>query len=118
MECCSDSFCPVADRGRDGAALRHPLLRFFRRAVPHVVVDAAPAGPEKAGAGGATGENGRHLPSGPRTATGSLMKIYDSAALIAAHCGARIVPVHVAGTLYTRFRGGRGPVSEPPASRR
>jgi acyl-[acyl-carrier-protein]-phospholipid O-acyltransferase/long-chain-fatty-acid--[acyl-carrier-protein] ligase len=36
------------------------------------------------------------------TVTGSLMKVYDSAALIAARCNAQIVPVRMSGTLYSR----------------
>jgi acyl-[acyl-carrier-protein]-phospholipid O-acyltransferase/long-chain-fatty-acid--[acyl-carrier-protein] ligase len=48
------------------------------------------------------------FPQGRVTTNGGLMKIYDSAALIAAHSGARIVPVHVGGTLYTRFSAMRG----------
>ena len=47
------------------------------------------------------------FPQGPATATGSLTKIYDSAAVIAARCDARIVPVRITGTLYTRLRRGR-----------
>src|SRR6185295_11199438 len=59
-------------------------------------------------------ERGRPVavfPQGQATATGGLMKIYDSAALLADHCDARIVPVRLSGTLYSRFSavGGRFP---------
>ena len=33
------------------------------------------------------------FPQGPATPTGSLTKIYDSAAVVASRCNARIVPV-------------------------
>ncbi len=43
------------------------------------------------------------FPQGRVTSNGSVMKVYDSAAVIAAHCGTRIVPVRIHGTLYSCF---------------
>jgi len=39
------------------------------------------------------------------TTTGSTMKVYDAAALIAARAGADIVPLRIQGTLHTRWAG-------------
>lgn len=45
------------------------------------------------------------FPQGRVTTHGSVMKIYDSAGVIAARCGHEVVPVRVTGTLYTRYAG-------------
>lgn len=82
--------------------LRHPLVRLLMRAVPHVVIDD----PLSLKTLMRRLERGRPVavfPQGQATATGGLMKIYDSAALLADHCNARIVPVRINGTLYSRF---------------
>ena len=95
-----------------GAELRHPLLRILMRVVPHVVVDAAhPLSLKKLMRRLRQGKPVAVFPQGWPTATGSLTKIYDSAALLAVRCDAQIVPVRVTGTLYTRFSavGGRFP---------
>ena len=87
-----------------GEGLRNPLLRLLMRFVPHVVLD--PLHPLALKRLIRLVKRGRPVvvfPQGPATATGSLTKIYDSAAVIAARCNARIVPVRVTGTLYTRF---------------
>src|SRR5690606_12993099 len=42
-------------------------------------------------------------PQGQPTRTGALTRVYDAAALMAARCNARIVPVRISGTLYSRF---------------
>src|SRR5262245_7251706 len=95
-----------------GEELRHPLLRMLMRAVPHVVVDAAhPLSLKKLMRRLRLGKPVAVFPQGRPTVTGSLTKVYDSAALLASRCDAQIVPVRVTGTLYTRFSavGGRFP---------
>ncbi len=49
------------------------------------------------------------FPQGRVTAHGGVMKTFDSAAVIAAHCATRIVPVRVHGTLYSCFSRASGP---------
>jgi acyl-[acyl-carrier-protein]-phospholipid O-acyltransferase/long-chain-fatty-acid--[acyl-carrier-protein] ligase len=95
-----------------GDVLRSPVVRFLLRAVPHVFLD--PLRPLALKRLVRLVERGRPVvvfPQGPATTTGSLTKIYDSAAVIAARCNARIVPVRITGTLYSRFAavGGRFP---------
>ncbi len=87
-----------------GQGLRHPLVRLLMRRVPHVIL--GPSRPLALKRLIRLVERGRPVvvfPQGPATPTGSLTKIYDSAAVIAARCNARIVPVRITGTLYTRF---------------
>jgi acyl-[acyl-carrier-protein]-phospholipid O-acyltransferase/long-chain-fatty-acid--[acyl-carrier-protein] ligase len=48
------------------------------------------------------------FPEGRLTRTGSLMKIFDGAALVADHAGARIVPISIDGTQYTPLGQMRG----------
>ncbi len=87
-----------------GDGLRHPLLRFLMRQVPHVILD--PSHPLALKQLIGLVKRGRPVlvfPQGPATRTGGLTKIYDSAAMIAALGDARIVPVRITGTLYTRF---------------
>ena len=48
------------------------------------------------------------FPQGRVTTTGSVMKTYDAAAMIATRCGNAVVPVHVAGTLYSRYASTSG----------
>jgi acyl-[acyl-carrier-protein]-phospholipid O-acyltransferase/long-chain-fatty-acid--[acyl-carrier-protein] ligase len=85
-------------------ALRHPLARFFRRAVHFVALD--PSRPLALKALVRQVQRGRSVaifPEGRVSTTGSIMKVYDSAGLIAARTDAQIVPVHIAGTLCSRF---------------
>ncbi len=87
-----------------GDGLRNPLLRLLMRAVPHVILD--PLRPLALKRLNSLVKRGRAVvvfPQGPATLTGSLTKIYDSAAVIASRCDARIVPVRITGTLYTHF---------------
>jgi acyl-[acyl-carrier-protein]-phospholipid O-acyltransferase / long-chain-fatty-acid--[acyl-carrier-protein] ligase len=87
-----------------GQGLKHPLVRFIMRAVPHVVLD--PRKPLALKRLIRLVERGRPVlvfPQGPATPTGGMTKVYDSAAVIAARCNARIVPVRITGTLHTRF---------------
>jgi acyl-[acyl-carrier-protein]-phospholipid O-acyltransferase / long-chain-fatty-acid--[acyl-carrier-protein] ligase len=87
-----------------GAELRDPLLRILMRVVPHVVVDAAhPLSLKRLMRRLRLGKPVAVFPQDRPTATGSLTKIYDSAALLALHCDAQIVPVRISGTLYTRY---------------
>jgi len=86
------------------AELRNPLVRFMLRAVPHVVVDASrPLALKTLMRRLERGLLVAIFPQGQPTVTGSLMKVYDSAALIAARCNAEIVPVRVSGTLESRW---------------
>ncbi|MFN7085675.1 MAG: AMP-binding protein [Burkholderiales bacterium] len=48
------------------------------------------------------------FPQGRMCTTGGIMKVYDSAGVIAARCDADIVPVSIGGTLYSRFSNARG----------
>ncbi len=90
-------------------ALSHPLMRFFGRAVGFAVLDPArPLGLKSLVRTVRQGKTVAIFPQGRLTTTGGLMKIYDSAGLIAAHSGARIVPVHIGGSLHTRFAAVRG----------
>lgn len=83
---------------------RHPLIRLLMRAVPHVVLDAAhPHGLKRLMRLIERGEPVAVFPQGRPTATGSMTKVYDAAARMAVRRAARIVPVRVSGTLYTRF---------------
>lgn len=85
-------------------ALSHPLVRLSRRVARFVVLDPAhPLALKSLVKALRQGQTLAIFPQGRPTTTGVLMKIYDSAGLIAAHSGARIVPVHISGTLYTRF---------------
>ena len=86
------------------AETRRPLLRLMLRAVRHVVVDAShPLALKTLMRRLERGQPVAVFPQGQPTVTGGLMKVYDSAALIAARCNAQIVPVRVSGTLYSRF---------------
>jgi acyl-[acyl-carrier-protein]-phospholipid O-acyltransferase / long-chain-fatty-acid--[acyl-carrier-protein] ligase len=87
-----------------GDGLRRPLLRLLMRWVPHVILDPTrPLALKRLTWLVRRGHPVVVFPQGPATTTGSLTKIYDSAAVIAAHCDARIVPVHITGTLYSRY---------------
>jgi len=43
------------------------------------------------------------FPQGRVTTSGSLMKTYDAAGMIAGHCGYEVVPVRMSGTLVSRY---------------
>jgi acyl-[acyl-carrier-protein]-phospholipid O-acyltransferase / long-chain-fatty-acid--[acyl-carrier-protein] ligase len=90
-------------------ALSHPLMRFCGRVARFIVLDSArPLALKALVRMVRQGKTVAIFPQGRVTTTGGLMKIYDSAGLIAARSGARIVPVHIAGTLYTPFAAVRG----------
>ena len=89
--------------------LRHRLVRLFRRAVNFVVLDPArPLALKHLIRQVQRGETVVVFPQARVSTTGGIMKVYDSAALIAARCDAQIVPVHVGGTLYSRLASVRG----------
>jgi acyl-[acyl-carrier-protein]-phospholipid O-acyltransferase / long-chain-fatty-acid--[acyl-carrier-protein] ligase len=101
-----------------GDGMRHWLVRLLMRRIPRVVLD--PSRPLALKSLIRLVERGHPVvvfPQGPVTATGSLTKIYDSAAVIAARCNAHIVPVRISGTLYTRYAsvGGLFPKHRFPA---
>ncbi|HKU70306.1 MAG TPA: AMP-binding protein [Burkholderiales bacterium] len=105
-------FLPGVTVAIAGDGLRRPLVRLLMRCVPHLVLDPShPLGVKQLIRLVQRGRPVVMFPQGPATATGSLSKIYDSAAVIAAHCDAHIVPVRITGTLYTRYAavGGRFP---------
>src|SRR5262245_37192493 len=90
--------------GVSRADLRFPLLRLLMRALPHIVIEASrPLSLKRLMHRLKRGVPVAVFPQAQPTVTGSLMKIYDSAALIAARCNAQIVPVRVSGTLYSRY---------------
>jgi acyl-[acyl-carrier-protein]-phospholipid O-acyltransferase/long-chain-fatty-acid--[acyl-carrier-protein] ligase len=77
-----------------------PFLKF----VPTIPLD--PTSPLATRALIQAARSGRTLvifPEGRLTRTGSLMKIYDGAGLIAAHAGLPIIPIHIQGAEPTRF---------------
>lgn len=81
-----------------------PIIRLLMRVVPHVVLDAAH--PLALKSLMRFVERDRPVvmfPEGQPTTTGSLMKVYDTAARMAARCNAQIVPVRIIGTRYTRY---------------
>jgi acyl-[acyl-carrier-protein]-phospholipid O-acyltransferase/long-chain-fatty-acid--[acyl-carrier-protein] ligase len=99
----------IADSGE---GLRHWLVRLLMRVVPHVVLNPQhPLALKRLIRLVVRGRPVLVFPQGPPTPTGSLTKVYDSAAVIAARCNAWIVPVHISGTLYSRYAavGGRFP---------
>jgi acyl-[acyl-carrier-protein]-phospholipid O-acyltransferase/long-chain-fatty-acid--[acyl-carrier-protein] ligase len=97
-------FLPGVTVAIAGDGLRRPLVRLLMRWVPHVIL--GPSDPLALKRLIRLVRRGRPVvvfPQGPATATGSLTKIYDAAAVIAAHCDASIVPVRITGTLYSSW---------------
>ena len=90
-------------------ALRHGFVRFCIRALDFVVLDPArPLAVKGLIRKVQKGETVVIFPQGRVSTTGALMKVYDSAGVIAARSGAQIVPVHVRGTLESHFAALRG----------
>jgi acyl-[acyl-carrier-protein]-phospholipid O-acyltransferase/long-chain-fatty-acid--[acyl-carrier-protein] ligase len=84
--------------------LKHRLVRWLMAVVSYVIVE--PARPLAVKQLIRQIRNGRVVaifPQGRTTSTGGVMKVYDSAGVIASHCGADIIPLRIMGTLFSRF---------------
>src|SRR5579871_1447374 len=76
------------------------LLKF----VNHIVIDTtSPIAMKKVIALLESGAQVAVFPEGRITSTGSRMKIYDGPAFVAAKAGARVLPVHIDGAVYSHF---------------
>ncbi|MGZ5167863.1 MAG: AMP-binding protein [Burkholderiales bacterium] len=116
-------------------ALRHPLVRLFRGTLRFLVLDPArPLAVKRLIRQVQRGEVVAIFPQGRVSTTGTTMKVYDSAGVIAARSNAKVVPVHISGTRQTHLSAVTGswprrlfprvvltiqpPVDVPPVSHR
>jgi len=84
--------------------LKNPLLRLFLSQGPHLAVDpTSPLAMKQVIRLLAAGESVAIFPEGRLTVTGSLMKVYDGPAFVAAKSGAPILPVRLDGTARSWF---------------
>ncbi len=84
--------------------LENWLFRQFLKLVPHLTVDhASPLGIKKIIRLIEAGEPVVIFPEGRITNTGSLMKVYEGPAFVAAKTGATILPVRIHGAAHSYF---------------
>lgn len=89
--------------------MKHWFVRLPMQLFDHLVVDTAHPLAMKAVINMV--EAGRPVlifPEGRVTVTGSMMKVYEGPAFVAAKTGARVIPVHIDGAVYSIFSRMRG----------